>query len=555
MPLTNINKFGLMHYSIPKTLDMVDATNNTFILRIHYKTEEVQDVRVYLPVMDYYTMRVETDERGGEYCRPGETYLTEVLQTAINWAIQKHGVSAQITSGPGHVNRVGCVVKLGAEGRLEFYFGYRGNVHTVTQEDIDKNLYDKDFLDQEIVKKNSGNPMPFTSELQKQDFPAHPAVQGVANDNTYSWIDPEGVPVTTTFDRGQLTETFFRSTFQLTAVEFINMPLRMQMILGADGDSAGGNDLPTENQVNPSTGGKMEHRVRTVRRGRVCLVNYENRPLLGLDPLLIYTNIVRMTMPKKPNIHAPSMIFMDLTTQGTKTKVLGHTAERGGWAVPCDASEFYSSYKSYPWLFGNTDIDQCKYDVLQVRNMPCLINAEVPVLANEAALGRKADQANNVPAIPPIYYAGTAENPACKFDQVARHPQDVVFTDANDGDREYLNENNYSLVRQPDNAGNANPDKNYKFGSRFVTYGSITGRFPRAPYVADARQKFGPRHQMEAGVTPAFTVSMITPQWIFTDVPNSTVQTLDVQLMWGDTSENIYADTAVPTQLSLIASQ
>ena len=54
---------------------------------------------------------------------------------------------------------------------------------------------------------------------------------------------------------------------------------------------------------------------------------------------------------------------------------------------------------------------------------------------------------------------------------------------------------------------------------------------------------------------PTFTVSMIDPNWIYTDVPNSTLQTLDVVLMWGDTSENVVGASAYPVQVTLVAGQ
>ena len=131
--LTNINKFGLLHYSLPKSLDMVDELNGSFYIRFIFAGSTFTDVQVDLPLVDYYQTKVDTDQRGGEVNQPGETYLTEILQTSINWAIQEKGANTLIpVSGPSNVNRIGCVVKTNAQGRLEFYFGYRGNVHTIT---------------------------------------------------------------------------------------------------------------------------------------------------------------------------------------------------------------------------------------------------------------------------------------------------------------------------------------------------------------------------------------------------------------------------------------
>jgi len=49
-------------------------------------------------------------------------------------------------------------------------------------------------------------------------------------------------------------------------------------------------------------------------------------------------------------------------------------------------------------------------------------------------------------------------------------------------------------------------------------------------------------------------VSMIEPNWIWCTVEDSTVQTLDVQLAWGDTSESVANEAGNPVQFSIIAS-
>ena len=48
--------------------------------------------------------------------------------------------------------------------------------------------------------------------------------------------------------------------------------------------------------------------------------------------------------------------------------------------------------------------------------------------------------------------------------------------------------------------------------------------------------------------------SMIDPNWVFTSVENSTMQTFDCELLFGDTSHEIQNITAQPFQISLIAS-
>ena len=47
---------------------------------------------------------------------------------------------------------------------------------------------------------------------------------------------------------------------------------------------------------------------------------------------------------------------------------------------------------------------------------------------------------------------------------------------------------------------------------------------------------------------------MVEPNWIWTTVEDSTVQTLDVQLAWGDTSEAVDVQAGNPVQFSIIVS-
>ena len=54
--------------------------------------------------------------------------------------------------------------------------------------------------------------------------------------------------------------------------------------------------------------------------------------------------------------------------------------------------------------------------------------------------------------------------------------------------------------------------------------------------------------------SPVFTVSLIEPNFIFTSTENSTMQTFDVRLMWGDTSEEVEGVAGNPVQFSIIAS-
>ena len=55
-------------------------------------------------------------------------------------------------------------------------------------------------------------------------------------------------------------------------------------------------------------------------------------------------------------------------------------------------------------------------------------------------------------------------------------------------------------------------------------------------------------------ISPVFTIAMIEPNWIFTTVENSTVQTFDAHLLYGDTCEPVDTVDGHPVTFSIIAS-
>merc|ERR1712091_630494 len=82
-------------------------------------------------MMDYYRMKVSIDELSTDM---KTIAFAEVLQTAINWAIQKEWTANSFENlripvfhvGIQSSNRLGCVVKVTDDRRLQFIFGYRG---------------------------------------------------------------------------------------------------------------------------------------------------------------------------------------------------------------------------------------------------------------------------------------------------------------------------------------------------------------------------------------------------------------------------------------------
>ena len=185
-PIHNVNKFGLLHYSVPKTLDTVHATNRQFTILFRYKDGTTKSIPVTLPLMDYYGTTLDS-AGGGEVLYTNQSCFTEILQTSINWAIQldgyNHVAPLPPPRGSDKANRLGCVVKM-KYGRLKFLFGYRGNVHTVTAAETNNpaSPYYNDpaadppvpeaqqyHVGEKVVKSNTGCPWPTnTAELTDQ---------------------------------------------------------------------------------------------------------------------------------------------------------------------------------------------------------------------------------------------------------------------------------------------------------------------------------------------------------------------------------------------------
>ena len=97
--------------------------------------------------------------------------------------------------------------------------------------------------------------------------------------------------------------------------------------------------------------------------------------------------------------------------------------------------------------------------------------------------------------------------------------------------------------------------------SRHIIFGGI-GAAPEAParkYLRGGDVARGGENSAGFGTgnfkqSSVFTVSMIEPNWIWCTVEDSTVQTLDVQLAWGDTSETVETESGNPVQFSIVVS-
>ena len=527
-PINNINKFGLLHYSIPKVMDLVNAENRRFTIRIKYDDGAHLDIPVTLPMMDYYRMKVSIDELSTDM---KTIAFAEVLQTAINWAIQKEWTASSFENlripvfhvGIQSSNRLGCVVKVTDDRRLQFIFGYRGAPPVVPNGD-----YWTYSVDGGTVQPNTGNPVPNKAEAASvlRQFPG----VNVAATNLYHWIDTGATARWS--NAPEHPEGPVRSVDQvmITDVEFHNLSPRLQLLFGASSSALRSQGTLKEIYINPATGVRQDPDARYVQQGRMCLVNY----IAAIDDRR--TGMINMEMPLEPNMFAPSFMFLALTTQGTKSKVLGHKAERGGWAVPTSANQIKSKYDNLPSI--KTHGSAYSYDSLQVRQVPFLLNLmKVDREFNEKFVYLADANNNNLP-------------PSVTFDQLPYGANAVAAINPGDNTQQVTELHNFALTT---NAGfeyvNDTPENNHRLGSRMIHFGDLQYQTALAHKPPRSDKQFG---TLEA---PTFTVSMIDPNWLYTDVPNSTLQTIDIKLLWGDTSENVPDRAANPVQITLIASQ
>ena len=538
--INNVNKFGLLHYSIPKMLDHLDGTNRTFNLTLNYKNKNVGDhtLTVTLPTLDYYSITVDSVDDNIPF---NQANLCEILQTSINWALQRDGNG-----------RLGCVVRRNADGRLAFFFGYRGSLHTVTNTEaaLEGGPYHSFSSGDVVVASRSGCPYPNNLEEKYDEVFDSMAVASNMGDSRFNWIDTAGRAHSTAPTPNALSQKDFHEQFELVGATFSNLSPRLQMFLGVEGTRFGSTELAESTHMRRLEATEEDEPTRIVQRGRIVLVNYKNAS---------YNNelsgIIELEMPLSPNLHPPSFLFLNLTTQGTKTRVLGHQNERGGWAVPCASSEFRSYYDNFPWAQSYAIDGNANYSIDQVRNTPYLQNLKSAKLANEAAKGFAGS--------PPMFFQyeiqdGSIVRTFCTFDPICQNPEGIARTVNENGNSYHVQcQNDFSLVVSPNNhadmgGGNFNYAQNYRYGSRFIIYGDPESM--AAPASTPDSKAFG---DLAKGLIqdPCFTVSMITPTWIYTEVPNSTVQTLDVQLMWGDTSQNVNDSCPIPCQFTMLASQ
>ena len=534
-PIKDVNKFGMLHYSIPKALDTVTDYNNRFTLRLRFhkadaRGRSVIDVPVTLPQLDYYNMlvssggydktRVDGPQRtfvdkafNANYQQQrnkGRLHFDEVLQVSINWALMNEfdyydggGANPEGTVAQQMLARISCICNFDEEkGIYQFHIGYRGHNDLENNDDPTTRGYKSG------VKKNTGCPWPCQASEDVADDPIEESQTGA-----YTFRSPEGTfranndpcfdAVNNAYDDDLIDQSL------LTGFEFRNVPLRLQLMMGL-----GGADVGSNYSEPPDT-------VRT--RGRIRLVNYTGEDDNGPYSSGLYT----LDATIAPNLDPPSMLYLQLTVPGTRSKILGQSDERGGWAIPTPSNAFISQRDSMPHGPEYNKLDQMRY-------MPYVSAADTQA---EFLTRLYAHYANNAgAALAPARKIRCFDGLGYNYDPIPLHGTTVPAAPA---------------VRVA-------PVDDYDLDNCTFIKFHRKATFVRRMRAGARNTKGGPQSAgFGAGadrVSPVFTTSMIEPNYIYTQTTDSTIQTFDVQLLWGDTSEPVHNYTGQPVQFSIIAS-
>ena len=536
-PLKDINKFGLMMYSIPKTIDLMTHGDQQFDITFQYGSGWEITVPVTLPMLDYYSCTYsQMSDNSGMKQNVAETArskrvlaMDEILQSSINWAIQKKWQSAwnQLPAAGGNLEpavaclpRMGCIVRLDPKtGTYKFYFGYKGTGIIMNAGQVgDNHQYYAP-----AVFNNTGAPGPtraYAPPANNIDPNLAHAIVGVANaryefigtDGTHiqgggafadAW-DPwaaqgggvvPGVPLETRWER-----------ITLVSVAFTNMSSRLQLMLGmSGGDLISSKQLPL---------------YYCMDRGHIRLVNYNINTGLPAPPPNRPSGFIEFNADILPNLDPPSFLYLQLTVPGTRSKILGQSDERGGWAILTTQNQYISQYENLPGGEG--------FNPMNARSMPAVSDLQNYDLyfANIVPGGGGGAHVDGI---------------GYSFDPI---PIPVG------GPGGYPWYANWKL---------AGANK-----SRFIIFGGIKNglndigepvsrRLLRCSYPGI----YSPQPALGFGLmrqSAVFTTTLIEPNWVYTSVENATMQTFDVQLLYGDTSNKVETSAGHPVQFTLIAS-
>jgi hypothetical protein len=539
-PIKDINKFGLLHYSVPKMLDHVQDSNRTFTVRLQFQAGTFVDIPVSLPMLDYNDMYVtqthdasfldkEIGQNSGLDGRiKWRLAFDEVLQTTINWAIQdrcdalfqEHGGGANHTVSMKMLGRISCICDFNRTTGCYFIrFGYRA---TQTVAATTPGNPDQQFADG--TRANSGCPFPTDGPHAAVGHGGNIAVQATG---AYRYIPPSGLGNERNLDPllvGGAYPALQHSQAVLVGAELRDMPLRVQLLLGCPAADV--------SHTLPAAGFYAPRQVFT--RGRIMLCNYRTI-VANVANGYSDSGLVNVTMSIPPNLDPPSLLYLQLTVPGTKTRILGQRDERGGWAIPTPPNEFVSKYQNLPGAQ--------QYFENQTRYMP-IIQLNPDAVANDPHGAPREYKY--------LYYANQAFMPigpahAAAVEEVpdgVGYNYDCIPIGASvavAGGAGALQIDNWNRTAAPNPAA-----------SRFIKYQNGRHKFPRTDdQICQATPGLGVGKLREPAV---FTASMIEPNWVYTSTEDATVQTFDIQLLWGDTCDRVTDVTGHPVQFSIIAS-
>ena len=538
-PMKDINKFGLLHYSIPKTLDHVQENNRRFSIRLRFLNGNTVDIPVALPLLDYnnvyasqrYDRSVKNnDAKQASMQQFGRIKhllaFDEVLQSTINWSIMEaydtyaaeHGGTAQHTVSMKVLARISCVVTFQQKtGTYLFRFGYRGNTAVA------------DLLDCENVRfngpgarRNTGCPFPTDGSVDSDN---EDVIEN-QNNGRYTFISPRGItngenhnddPVYDAVNNSYPDENIKQAC--LVGVEFRDLSVRLQLMLGAP---------------NKDVKGAQDTSGPVFTRGRIRILDYE----CNIAPNR-HSGIAKLDMSIPPNLDPPNLLYLQLTVPGTKTRVLGQNDERGGWAIPTPQNQYVSKYNNLP-TGASYDIGQARY-IPRINN-PDIFNSDVNLYFTtqyeDDDLASEDEDGNTlVPAPNPLDQPGFTDGVGYNFDPIPRDAHGHV------GGADGL------ATLEIDNWNNTDAE----IMSCAMRFRAAPRKFPRADRNVNGSgvQGLGIGHRRDAA---CFCSTMILPNWVFTSTEEATIQTFDIQLLWGDTCDLVTDITGHPVQFSIIAS-
>ena len=546
-PIKDVNRIGLVHYSIPKTLDHLDHTNNTFIIRFTFAAESgvngdgapadignTVNVKVTVPLLDYYNCKVatvvdqaddhfqhlEVSDYGTTFCKSIHTF-EEILQTAINQAIikafdqkvQGHYTNPASTNPAGYetaparyqaLSRLNCIVMYNfGRGVYELFFGYRGTWNIDYHDGLDEDGKSQVPSYGGTFQSYTGAPADL---LENGD--SHPAVTSLlsAGGEAY-FISPSGrnfnphrifnhVPVSIPANPQGKPGADVLQQIVVSSIYIYGLSPRLQLMLGCN-----------ESTTHASTVTNRPY----LRRGWVGLVNYRTTgPTLPIH---------KITLDNPPNLKPPAFLILQLTTQGTRSRMLGHENERGGWAIPTEPNQFVSKHHNH--ISGHI------HPLLPVRGVKMNpVRATVKYHNNPIKANWDSGMCWPNPDIPSTGHG-------YHFDAIPR--------------------NGYGTAANGGTTGNGN-----SYGMNTIFNFSDTGSEHIQFKNLDLSKKdqdcciVPQSYQFLNRKSPVFTVSLIQPNWLYTQMDNATVQSMNIKLLWGDTGTPVNARCGNPTQASFI---